>query len=274
MKMNYFSITAVLIIAFLFGIFSVDKFEDDKSVKQLSKPSHKVQRQPKLLNLQPQKIEYNTINETNIENKTVNEFYFPHESSKVINSPDDSKSETSKLENFTSTSKSIVYRTSHSKTNNLSQNKHTAVFNSSLITFQSIGTKLFIGKSAKIPGIYTFFHLNIKKKPISLKWIISYEESVFTRTVNYSSTKEGNNRAVIFIDRKMMATSGDSDDTFLSKLKVRLTFIIDGKEFSFPKANIGHIKPIIDSIKQSPKILKARSEIKLKLSENYNPITQ
>ena len=270
--MNYFKIAAVLLLAYLLGQYSVEKFTEEKSSH---KPSHQKRKQSKAAHLRPQKIEYKTNNVTNIEENIVNEFQFPSESGKKVHPSEVIKELTKvtrQVNTFQSTSKSITYNTPPTKTANTSQPKHKIVLKNNLITFQSIGTKTFGSKNLKFPGIYSFFHLNLEEKPVSLKWIISYKGNILTRTVNYCTTKNGNNRAILFIDRKNLPTSKDSDEVFLSKLKVQLIFIFRGKEIIFQEAKIGDIGSINDQIESRPDILKTRLETKVDLSDSYNPI--
>lgn len=275
--MNYLKIAVVLLLAYLLGQYSVERFTEEKSSQKGNKPSHQKRKQPKTVYLQPQEIEYKTNNVTNIEENVVNQFHFP------LNSEDKTHSkeilekivkETRQVNTFQSTSKSISYNIPHTNTANSTETEDKILFKKNLITFQSIGTKLFENKDLTLPGIYSFFHLNLAEKPISLKWIVSYKGNTITRTVNYSATKNGNNRAIIFIDRKKLSKSTDDDKVFLSKLKVQLSFILRGKEITFQDARIGNFESVNGQIETRPDILKTRLETKVDLSDSYNPIVK
>lgn len=272
--MNYLRITAVLAVAFILGHFSVDTFIEENLPSEKKKASFQSKHAPQSARLQPQKIEFHTNNETNINRKSVKNFHFESESTTIF-LIDDSKSiqNVNKKKNHSeSSSRSVTKTNTFTKKTSPARNKSNISINKNLVTFQSIGTKTIKHNNEYFPAVYIFFHAQLSNQAISLKWLVSYENNIFSRTVNYKTTKIGNNRAILFIDRKNIPSSADSDSTFIEKLKVQLIFIVKGKEYIFPNAKIGKIFHAPKNIQQSPLILKTRIETGIKLSDNYNPI--
>ena len=274
----------LVVFSYVLGQMFVDSYIDESETPQLRTSTQIKTQRPRTQIIQPQSVKYITNHNVELEEKTVNHFHFPDsprkDSENLRKTPDQLPQKIKSIDKFeqevkskTKVVKNTISSSSSSSTTSAHFDDHFESYyrHKMLLHKLELGVKNLKDKGQEFPAVYVFYSANLDNKPISLKWVGVFENYAFTRTIKYSSTKNGLNRAIIFIDRKQFPQSELTNDEFLSKLNIRLSFIIDGKEFNLKKANIGKILAPPSSI-QEVNSFKSRDEVNITLSDNYNPI--
>ena len=277
--MKYFAIVLAIAIAYLIGQFSVISYSGDVETFKKPKLYRHLADKVTIHNPALPSPEYVTKNELILEEKNITHNHihqhdFDKSSIKTEPNSNHSKDSTENKQIIRTVSNESTETSTPSASPDFSRTKKDLItyIKKNVLTFESIGTKVFASNGKVLPGLYTFYSYNAREKHIMLNWLVNYKNNVYKRKVIYSETKVGLNRAVLFLNKDEFPGAPEDNEEFLKMLNVQLIFQFGETEITFDKAQIGNIDFSDKKIKENRLALKTRLETDIKLSDNYNPI--